>query len=67
MTAGPEPDRVIVMTGAGGALGAAVSQRLASEPGTALVLSDLSEQSLAATLAGARRRTPLRPSPCSPT
>ncbi len=52
MTEGPEPSRVIVVTGAGGALGAAVSQRLASEPGTALVLSDLSEQSLAETLAG---------------
>ena len=52
MTEGPEPNRVVVVTGAGGALGAAVSLRLASEPGTALVLSDLSEQSLAETLAG---------------
>ncbi len=51
MTEGPEPNRVVVVTGAGGALGAAVSQRLASEPGTALVLSDLSERSLAETLA----------------
>ena len=51
-----EPDgqrqRVIAITGAGGALGVAVSRRLASEPGTALVLSDVSEESLAATLAG---------------
>jgi NAD(P)-dependent dehydrogenase (short-subunit alcohol dehydrogenase family) len=52
VTEGPEPNRVVVVTGAGGALGAAVSLRLASEPGTALVLSDLSEQSLAETLAG---------------
>jgi 3-oxoacyl-[acyl-carrier protein] reductase len=44
--------RVVVITGAGGALGAAVSNRLAAEPDTALVLSDLSEESLAATLAG---------------
>jgi 3-oxoacyl-[acyl-carrier protein] reductase len=40
------------MTGAGGALGAAISRRLAAEPDTALVLSDLSEESLAATLDG---------------
>ena len=44
--------RVVAITGAGGALGATVSRRLASEPGTALVLSDVSEESLAATLAG---------------
>jgi len=44
--------RVVAITGAGGALGAAVSHRLASEPDTALVLSDLSEESLATTLAG---------------
>jgi 3-oxoacyl-[acyl-carrier protein] reductase len=50
--AGPSSPRVVVITGAGGALGAAVSRRLASEPDTALVLSDLSEESLAATLAG---------------
>jgi 3-oxoacyl-[acyl-carrier protein] reductase len=42
---------VIAITGAGGALGAAVTHRLAAEPDTALVLSDLSEQSLAATMA----------------
>jgi 3-oxoacyl-[acyl-carrier protein] reductase len=38
--------------GAGGALGAAVSCRLAGEPATDLVLSDVSESSLAATVAG---------------
>src|SRR6516164_3776960 len=54
MTAEPDGQRqrVIAITGAGGALGVAVSRRLASEPGTALVLSDVSEESLAATLAG---------------
>jgi len=44
--------RVIAITGAGGALGAAVARRLAAEPDTALVLSDLSEESLAGTLDG---------------
>jgi meso-butanediol dehydrogenase/(S,S)-butanediol dehydrogenase/diacetyl reductase len=44
--------RVVVITGAGGALGAAISQRLASEPDTELVLSDVSERSLDATVAG---------------
>jgi 3-oxoacyl-[acyl-carrier protein] reductase len=59
MTAGPAtsgasgPPRVVAITGAGGALGAAVSRRLAGEPGTALVLSDVSEESLAASVAGA--------------
>jgi NAD(P)-dependent dehydrogenase (short-subunit alcohol dehydrogenase family) len=42
--------RVIAITGAGGALGGAVARRLAAEPGTALVLSDLSDRSLAATV-----------------
>ena len=46
------PRRVIAITGAGGALGAAVSHRLASEPDTDLVVSDLSESSLAATVDG---------------
>jgi 3-oxoacyl-[acyl-carrier protein] reductase len=41
-----------VITGAGGALGAAVSRRLASEAATDLVLSDVSETSLDATVAG---------------
>jgi len=44
--------RVIAITGAGGALGAAVSQQLAAEPDTDLVLSDVSEPSLEATVAG---------------
>jgi NAD(P)-dependent dehydrogenase (short-subunit alcohol dehydrogenase family) len=43
--------RVIVITGAGGALGAALSQRFASEPDTDLVLSDVSASSLDATVA----------------
>lgn len=48
---GPGPERrVVVITGAGGALGAAVSQRLAGEPVTDLVLSDLAETSLRATV-----------------
>jgi meso-butanediol dehydrogenase/(S,S)-butanediol dehydrogenase/diacetyl reductase len=44
--------RVIAITGAGGALGAAVSRRLAGEPDTDLVLSDVSAPSLDATVAG---------------
>lgn len=46
------PRRVVAITGAGGALGAAVSRRLAGEPGTALVVSDVSEASLAETVSG---------------
>jgi meso-butanediol dehydrogenase / (S,S)-butanediol dehydrogenase / diacetyl reductase len=52
MTAAPEPRRVVAIMGAGGALGAAVSRRLAGEPATDLVLSDVSEPSLDATVAG---------------
>ena len=44
--------RVIAITGAGGALGAAVSRRLAGEPATDLVLSDVSAPSLEATVGG---------------
>ena len=44
--------RTVVITGAGGALGAALSQRFAGEPDTDLVLSDVSQASLDATLAG---------------
>ena len=44
--------RVVAVLGAGGALGAAISARLASEPDTDAVLSDLSHESLAATLDG---------------
>jgi meso-butanediol dehydrogenase / (S,S)-butanediol dehydrogenase / diacetyl reductase len=46
------PRRVVAITGAGGALGAAISHRLASEPDTDLVVSDLTESSLAATVDG---------------
>jgi NAD(P)-dependent dehydrogenase (short-subunit alcohol dehydrogenase family) len=52
MSAAGSPPRVVAVTGAGGALGAAVARRLAGEPDTALVLSDISQESLAATLAG---------------
>jgi meso-butanediol dehydrogenase/(S,S)-butanediol dehydrogenase/diacetyl reductase len=44
------PRRVVAITGAGGALGAAVSQRLANEPDTDVVLSDVSAASLEATV-----------------
>jgi len=44
--------RVVAVLGAGGALGAAISARLASEASTDLVLSDLSEASLDATVSG---------------
>ena len=46
------PRRVVAITGAGGALGAALSQQFASEPSTDLVLSDVSAPSLEATVAG---------------
>jgi NAD(P)-dependent dehydrogenase (short-subunit alcohol dehydrogenase family) len=44
--------RVVTIIGAGGALGAAVSKRLAGEPSTDLMLSDVSAPSLDATVAG---------------
>jgi len=44
--------RVIAITGAGGALGAAVSRQLAGEPSTNLVLSDVSARSLETTVGG---------------
>ncbi len=44
--------RVVAIIGAGGALGAAVSQRIAGEPATDLMLSDVSAASLEATVAG---------------
>jgi 3-oxoacyl-[acyl-carrier protein] reductase len=44
--------RVIAVTGAGGALGAAISRQFAGEPGTDLVLSDVSASSLDATVSG---------------
>jgi 3-oxoacyl-[acyl-carrier protein] reductase len=46
--------RVVAITGAGGALGAAIAQRLAGEPDTDLVLSDASAPSLEATVVGIR-------------
>jgi 3-oxoacyl-[acyl-carrier protein] reductase len=46
------PRRVVAIMGAGGALGAAVSRRLAGQPRTDLVLSDISEETLAQTLQG---------------
>ncbi len=48
---GPE-QRVIAVLGAGGSLGAAISRQLANESPTGLVLSDLSVQSLEATIDG---------------
>jgi meso-butanediol dehydrogenase/(S,S)-butanediol dehydrogenase/diacetyl reductase len=47
-----EARRVVTITGAGGALGAALSRRFAGEPETDLVLSDVSAPSLEATLDG---------------
>ena len=44
--------RTIAITGAGGALGGAVSARLAGEPATDLVLSDVSRPALEATVSG---------------
>jgi meso-butanediol dehydrogenase / (S,S)-butanediol dehydrogenase / diacetyl reductase len=44
--------RVVVITGAGGALGAALSRQFAGEPATDLVLSDVSAPSLEGTVAG---------------
>jgi meso-butanediol dehydrogenase / (S,S)-butanediol dehydrogenase / diacetyl reductase len=46
------PRRVVAITGAGGALGAAISHQLAGEPATDLVLSDVSGPSLEPTVAG---------------
>jgi len=43
--------RVIVINGAGGALGAALSRTFASEPDTDVVLSDVSRETLDATIA----------------
>ena len=52
MTATERQRRVVVVTGAGGALGTAISRRIAGEPATDLVLSDVSEPALDATVAG---------------
>jgi len=47
-----ETRRAVVVTGAGGTLGAAISSQFAGEPDTDLVLSDVSAPSLDATVAG---------------
>jgi len=47
--------RAVAITGAGGALGAALSRQFAGEPDTDVVLSDVSEDSLVATLSGLPR------------
>jgi meso-butanediol dehydrogenase/(S,S)-butanediol dehydrogenase/diacetyl reductase len=47
--------RVIAILGAGGTLGTAISGRLAGEPATDLVLSDISERELKATVEGLAR------------
>jgi meso-butanediol dehydrogenase / (S,S)-butanediol dehydrogenase / diacetyl reductase len=54
MTTEPTPGarRVVAVLGAGGTLGAAISAPLAGEAATDLVLSDVSEASLAATVEG---------------
>jgi meso-butanediol dehydrogenase / (S,S)-butanediol dehydrogenase / diacetyl reductase len=52
-----EARRAIAITGAGGALGAAVSRQLAGEPATDLVLSDVSGRSLEASVSGLTERT----------
>jgi 3-oxoacyl-[acyl-carrier protein] reductase len=46
-----ESRRTVVITGAGGALGSALSRQFAGEPATDLVLSDVSQAALDATLA----------------
>jgi 3-oxoacyl-[acyl-carrier protein] reductase len=50
MTGSAPTRRVVAVTGAGGALGAAISRRLAAEPDTDVVLSDASAASLEATV-----------------
>jgi NAD(P)-dependent dehydrogenase (short-subunit alcohol dehydrogenase family) len=47
-----DANRVVAILGAGGTLGGAISRKLASEPGTDLVLSDADEPALRATAAG---------------
>jgi len=51
MSAAEQQRRVVAVLGAGGALGAAISARLAGEAGTDVVLSDLSDAALEPTLA----------------
>ena len=52
--------RTVVITGAGGALGSALSKHFAADPATDLVLSDISASSLGATLADLPREVPTR-------
>jgi meso-butanediol dehydrogenase / (S,S)-butanediol dehydrogenase / diacetyl reductase len=47
---GADPRRVVVITGAGGTLGAALSRQFAGEPDTDVVLSDVSAAALEATV-----------------
>jgi 3-oxoacyl-[acyl-carrier protein] reductase len=49
MSESDDPRRVVAVLGAGGALGAAISRRLAGEPDTDIVLSDVSDATLQAT------------------
>jgi NAD(P)-dependent dehydrogenase (short-subunit alcohol dehydrogenase family) len=51
-----EQRRVVAITGAGGALGGALSRQFAGEPDTDLVLSDVSAPSLEATVSGLPER-----------
>jgi 3-oxoacyl-[acyl-carrier protein] reductase len=51
-----ETRRVVAITGAGGALGGAVSRQFAGEAATDLVLSDISASSLEASLSGLAER-----------
>jgi 3-oxoacyl-[acyl-carrier protein] reductase len=46
-----EQRRVVVITGAGGALGTAISRRMAAEPDTVLVVSDVSQAAVDETVA----------------
>ena len=58
--------RVIAITGAGGALGAALSAHFAGAPDTDLVLSDVSAPSLDATVSGLPEGASPRSKPSSP-
>ena len=59
--------RVIAILGAGGTLGTALSRKLAAEPDTDLVLSDLSEDALSVVTGRSWRRAPGQWRPCGPT
>jgi NAD(P)-dependent dehydrogenase (short-subunit alcohol dehydrogenase family) len=51
-----DPRRVVVITGAGGTLGAALSEQFAGEPDTDVVLSDVSASALEASVNGLPER-----------